>query len=229
MKKLLRTLLFILLYAFLALISAIVLYMTAAIASSCIPVNRDTSKSTADSIRIFLRSNGVHADIVVPFKNNCKDWSGRISPEKNGKGGTDWKYIGFGWGDRAFYIETPEWSDIRFSTAFDALFWRGSAAMHVSLYDTVAEAENCIGMLVDTGDYMRMTRYIESDFTPGDSGNYLLIPQSSYGHNDLFFEAKGTYNLFFTCNTWTNDCLKAGHRKACLWTPFEQGIFFHYR
>jgi hypothetical protein len=39
----------------------------------------------------------------------------------------------------------------------------------------------------------------------------------------------GSYNLFHTCNTWTNDALKAGGQKACWWTPFDAGIFRQYQ
>ena len=50
-----------------------------------------------------------------------------------------------------------------------------------------------------------------------------------YGNDDAFYEANGTYNLFKTCNTWANNGLKACEKKAALWTPFESGIFYHYK
>ena len=46
---------------------------------------------------------------------------------------------------------------------------------------------------------------------------------------DAFYDAKGSYNLTRTCNTWTNNALKAAGLKACLWTPFDSGIFWQYR
>jgi hypothetical protein len=50
-----------------------------------------------------------------------------------------------------------------------------------------------------------------------------------YGDNDAFYEAIGSYNLFKTCNTWTNNALKSCGQKACFWTPFESGIFYQYK
>ena len=49
-----------------------------------------------------------------------------------------------------------------------------------------------------------------------------------YGENDAFYEAVGSYNLFYTCNTWTNNALKAMHTDAALWTITEQGLFHHH-
>ena len=50
-----------------------------------------------------------------------------------------------------------------------------------------------------------------------------------YGKNDAFYEATGRYSLFHTCNTWTNNALKIAGQKACVWTPFDTGIFYHYQ
>ena len=41
-----------------------------------------------------------------------------------------------------------------------------------------------------------------------------------YGDNDAFYKANGRYNLFFTCNSWTNKKLKDSNLKSCIWTPF---------
>ena len=50
-----------------------------------------------------------------------------------------------------------------------------------------------------------------------------------YGNHDIFYEAKGSYNLFYTCNTWTNSALKAANQKASLWTVYDKGILYHYQ
>lgn len=52
---------------------------------------------------------------------------------------------------------------------------------------------------------------------------------ANYGLTDAFYDGVGRYNLFRTCNTWTNDALKACGQKACWWTPFDTGIFRQYR
>ncbi|WP_432264675.1 DUF2459 domain-containing protein [Autumnicola psychrophila] len=54
------------------------------------------------------------------------------------------------------------------------------------------------------------------------------VPNLHYNSRDAFYYAKGSLNPFKTCNTWINSGLKNSKMKACLWTPFTQGIFYHY-
>ena len=50
-----------------------------------------------------------------------------------------------------------------------------------------------------------------------------------YPQLNSFYEAKGSYSFFYTCNTWANNGLKAMGQKAALWTPSDFGIFQHYK
>jgi hypothetical protein len=70
--------------------------------------------------------------------------------------------------------------------------------------------------------------YISNSFQ-SDSGEFLKIETDAvYGKNDAFYEAKGSYSLFHTCNTWTNNALKSANQKAALWTATDKGILSHY-
>ena len=46
------------------------------------------------------------------------------------------------------------------------------------------------------------------------------MSSAAYGKNDAFYEAKGSYSLFYTCNSWVNENLKEVGLKACRWTLF---------
>jgi uncharacterized protein (TIGR02117 family) len=134
-----------------------------------------------------------------------------------------------GWGDRGFYLETPTWSDLKFSTAFNAVFYRGSTAMHVSFYGRLRQSAACRKIHISKESYRRIVDYVSASFKLNDKGELQLIPQKLYGSNDIFYEAQGHYGMFHTCNTWVNNCLKAGNQRACVWTPFDKGIYFQYR
>lgn len=192
-----------------------------------IPVNSKFTPCASDPVTIYLKSNGVHTDFVVPTKNEIKDWSIFVDPAATREGDLNASYVSFGWGDKGFYLETPRWRDLKFSTAFKALFWLSSAAMHVTFYDKISENEKCIKVSVSKEAYQKLVTYIEEGFQT-KAGKPLLIEGASYGNNDIFYEAQGTYNLFFTCNTWTNSGLKAAGLKACMWTPAGQGILYQY-
>ena len=210
-------------------LTAIVIYILLVTALAYIPVHSGFKTCETDCVDIYLRSNGVHTDIVLPVTSELKDWNKQIDSKKTKSGKTGFKYIAVGWGDKGFYLDTPTWNDLTFKTAFNALFYLSSSAMHVTFYDNMTEGERCKKVSISKESYAEIISFIESSFEHVDSTAYILIPDVSYGNTDLFYEAKGRYNLFYTCNSWTNNCLKAGRMKACLWTLFDKGIFYQYR
>ena len=211
------------------LVLFVALYFIAAFGLSYIPVNSDFTQCEKDSIEIYILTNGVHTDLALPLKNAYKDWSVNVDPACTKSGNVFVNYLSFGWGDKAFYLETPTWEDLKFRTAFNALFFLGSAAIHVTFYYGLQENESCRKICINKESYRKLINYIDSSFDKDSLENYSLIKGISYGDNDLFYDAKGAFNLFFTCNTWTNECLKAADLNACLWTPFAQGIFNQYK
>lgn len=193
---------------------------------SRIPVNA-TDGDPARDVAIYIKSNGVHTDLVLPIRTPYKNWAPQIHPAKSAGGDLGFQYAAFGWGDRDFYLNTPRWSDLKISTAFNAAFFMGSGVMHVTFHEELVENQRCKKIWVSKAEYARIVKFIESTFSLGKTG-YLLIPGESYGDRDLFFEADGKYNLFYTCNSWANNGLKAGGQKAALWTLTDTGIFCHY-
>jgi len=76
---------------------------------------------------IFVSSNGVHLDIILPLENIDSEFLRKLEiPSQT-------EYISFGWGDKQFYVNTPEWKDLTFKTAFTALFLKSESAMHVTV------------------------------------------------------------------------------------------------
>ena len=224
MKKALRFLF----RTLLTLISLILLYLLCAWLFSRVTVKAEQGQSP--DVFVYLKTNGVHADIVLPVKNEYKDWSKEILYKHTRSGDSAVSYLAFGWGDKAFYLETPTWADLKFKTAFKAAFALSSTAMHTTYYHTLREDETCIKFPMGAEQYKRLVSYIENGFEQDSSGNPIEIPtEARYGQYDAFYEATGTYSLFKTCNTWTNNALNASGQKACWWTPFDKGIFYQYK
>ena len=209
--------------------ASLIVYAAIVTSIAFIPVNTAFKSCETDCVEVYLRSNGVHTDIVLPIKNELKDWSLQLDSKKTKAEKTNFKYVSIGWGDKGFYLDTPTWGDLTFKTAFNALFYLSSSAMHVTFFDQLTEGERCKKILISKTDYLKMVSFVESSFQINELNAYILIPKVSYGNNDVFYEAKGRYSLFYTCNTWTNNCLKAGNMKACLWTLFDKGFFYHYK
>lgn len=211
----------------LGIVAFIIVYVLAVLALSHITVNSEPEKSA--DVTIFVNTNGVHTDIVVPVKNDIKDWSRDVLYSHTKSRDSLMKYVAFGWGDKGFYLDTPEWSDLKAGTAAKAAFYLGTSAMHTRFYPDITEDEDCIRLTISNDDYKSLVTYIEAGFQPDADGKVQWITGHSYGGYDAFYEGEGAYSLFYTCNTWTNDALKAANQKAALWTVYDQGIFYHYK
>lgn len=216
LKSILFLLLFLMLYVFIAFILSV------------IPVNSDQTDEV-DQYTIYIKSNGVHTDLVLPVRTDVKDWSEKIKFEHIKSKDSTHRFIAFGWGDKGFYLDTPEWSDLKFSTAFKAAFHLGTSAMHTTFYKQINESENCVRIAISKEQYQKLTAFIEASFQYDTAGIPIFIQATTYGKNDSFYEAQRTYSLFYTCNTWANQALKNAGLKAAVWTPADKGIFYHYQ
>lgn len=210
------------------LLSLLLVYVLAALVIPLIPVNKITSPSE-NYIDIYILTNGMHTDIVMPVESDEINWS-EIIPFSDTKAKQPMEYIAMGWGDKGFYLDTPEWKDLKFSTAFNAAFWLGDSAMHITFYDQIIENKDCKKITISRAEYQSMVEFFKNSFEYDSNGKVKLIPTDMvYGNNDAFYEAVGTYSFLFTCNTWASDALKVANQTAPLWTATQQGIFYHYK
>ncbi|WP_029272315.1 TIGR02117 family protein [Flavobacterium sp. KJJ] len=209
-------------------IGFILIYLVAAFSLSKITI--DQEPNTKPEIELYILTNGVHTDIVMPTKNDQIDWSQKVRFENTKTADSTYKYIAMGWGDKGFYLETPEWSDLKASVAFKAASGLSTTAIHATYYKSLREGEDCKKMMISKDQYNRLIQYINDSFQKDASGNFLNIKTDAvYGKTDAFYEANGSYSLFHTCNSWANSGLKASGQKCCLWTATDSGIFSKYK
>jgi uncharacterized protein (TIGR02117 family) len=166
----------------------------------------------------------------MPIKSDQIDWSAKMPFQNTVSKSTDFNYVGIGWGDKGFYLDTPTWAELKVSTAFYAAFWLGDSAMHTTFYKRMVEGEDCKKIMITKSQYADLIQFVDSKFDKNSAGQNILIPTKAvYGKDDAFYEAKGSYSFLYTCNTWTNNALKAAGQKAALWTASDFGIFQHYQ
>lgn len=191
---------------------AVLLYWLVAAVAMVVPVNRDFTQIPG-GIEIYLSSNGVHVDLAVPVANPVKDWraEGLVTLP-------DTAYLGFGWGERDFYLKTPTWADFRVTTGANSLLWRPTL-MHVS--ELRAPRRDAIRIVISDAQYARLVRAIRAGFAPGPAR---LLPGKGYGARDNFYEGAGAYSMFMTCNQWTNRALAEAGIRAVIWSPLPSGV-----
>ncbi len=226
-RILLKTLKYIGLFI-LGFIAFVLLYLLSAYCFSRIAVGGEANQPK--DITIYIKTNGVHTDLVVPVKTVQLDWSKEIKFANTHLTDTSKvTYLAMGWGDKGFYLQTPTWADLKFSVAFKAAFALSTTAIHATFYDTLVQDSACKKIVISNAQYERLISYITGSFQHDSAGHVMhIVTNANYGKADAFYEANGSYNLFKTCNTWANSGLKNCGQRACLWTPFDTGIFLKY-
>lgn len=176
-------------------------------------------------ITIYLKSNGVHTDIVLPVVYDSIDWSTIFLFQHTKSKDTVYSFVSIGWGDKGFYLNTPEWSDLTFKTAFIAVSGLGETALHVTYYQSILEDERTKKIMISEKQFHLLTQYILDALEKDSAGRAIYIEtDAQYGNSDAFYEAVGSYSMFKTCNTWTNNALKYSGIPCSYWVAFESGI-----
>lgn len=206
----------------LALAAVIALYLVAALAGSLLPVNRDWQRPE-HGIELFIETNGLHTGIVMPIWNDVHDWTPLVRPEHLQDPSRYGSHILVGWGHEGVYRNTREWSDLRASDAFSAIFGSSNVLIHIDhLQYPQAYPHYRRSLRVSAAEYRKIAAAIEEKFSL--DRQYRSQPSPGYGDADLFYQSHGHYNAFYTCNNWTSDVLQQAGIRTGLWTPFQGGV-----
>ncbi|MFD3001753.1 TIGR02117 family protein [Pontibacter toksunensis] len=207
-----------------------ILFILSAFVLSSIPVKSSQAQaSPADPIEIYVTSNGVHTDIVVPVATAVIDWRSKIPLDHFENADSSYQYIAFGWGDRQFYMETPEWDDLTLGVALRASLWPTPTAMHVEYISSrLTPTKRQQPVLLSAAHYRQLVAYIDASFQQ-ENGKYKHIAGSGYTGQDTFYEAHGKFYILKNCNNWVNQGLKAAEVEAALWAPLPFAVMRHLR
>ncbi len=195
-------------------------YLVVSLVLSIITIDRNESYEIPDKT-IYLASNGVHLDIVIPKKNIDSSLLADIihKPSEN--------FLGFGWGDKEFYLNTPTWGDLTFNVAFKAVFLKGSSLIHITRYQNIQN--HWIKIKITESELSRLNSYLYESFDFNRNREPILLKNKGYTSRDNFYKAKGSFSFYKTCNTWVNTGFKKSGLKACFWTPFDFGLMNKYK
>lgn len=224
-----RSVFFVGLYFLIGILAFLFLYLGAEAVLSRIQGSSNSESSSPD-YELYVLSNGVHTDIVFPVKSDIIDWRTFFSTDNVRSKDSSYRFVAIGWGDKGFYLNTPEWKDLKVSTALVAALGVGETAVHVTYYRNMHENENCYRINIDSLQFLKLKDYILSSIDIDDNNRAIPIQTTAhYGEDDAFYEAKGAYSIFYSCNTWANQALKKANMPSAVWTVFDKGILRHYQ
>ncbi len=207
-----------------ALIVIAATYVTAAIALGALPVNSSFAES-ADGIPIYVRTNGVHAELILPTRAADIDWSVEHPPAHMRSLAEPHEWIAFGWGDRGFFAQTPTWADLRVVTALTALSGLSPGAMHVEYIES-PRSYKAREIKISPEQYARLVAYIRASFERDEAGRPKRAGFHGYFEYDAFYEASRSYKFWFTCNDWVRKALSETGVRAPIWSPFDTALFY---
>lgn len=177
---------------------------------------------------IYITTNGIHSDIMLPIRHPLMNWKETLNMEKALSVDSFQTHLKFGWGDKNFFLKTKEWSDMEVKTVVNTVFGRGPGAMHLILCTPKdLDKSSIVEIQLTKKQYQRLCAFIKCSFQ-FENGRAKVIENHPYGAYDFFYDSSIEYNMTYTCNTWTNNALKRAGQKACIWTPFKGAIFSKY-
>jgi len=197
-----------------SLVFVVLAYVTAGMIGGSIPANAGWT-APAQGVRILVEDNGIHTGLVLPVRAAGIDWSqdfpaSDIADPRYARFG----WVAIGWGDRAFYVETPTWGDVNPLTVLRAATGSTRTVLHVEHVDEPPLAPDTREIMLSDEQYRRLVAYIRATRGPGGK------VAGGYDVNDVFYDGRGSYNAIRTCNEWTGGALRAAGVRIGAWTPF---------
>ena len=211
--------------ALIAIAAIPALYLSAALLGSLLAVNRDWSEPD-EGITIYLRSNGVHVDLILPANAQRLDWRPLLPERDFAQPPPNPQWFGFGAGERRVYLETPRWSDIKPRTIWAGLTG-GERVMHVERIADPGPELRAIRLRPE--EYRRLWASIRTEFDLDPNGLPQRVDHPGYWHDDAFYEGRGRADAVNSCNQWVADRLRVAGVETSLWSPFAQGLMWRYR
>lgn len=201
-----------------SLIFVLLAYVTAGMVGGSIPANPGWA-APVQGVRILVEDNGIHTGLVLPVRAAGIDWSqdfpaGDIADPRYARFG----WVAIGWGDRAFYVETPTWSDVHPLTVLRAATGSTRTVLHVEHVDEPPLASDTREIMLSEEQYRRLVAYIRASRGPGGK------VAGGYDVNDVFYDGRGSYSAIRTCNEWTGGALRAAGVRVGVWTPFPVDV-----
>jgi uncharacterized protein (TIGR02117 family) len=204
----------------LILVAAVGVYLLAAVVLSVVKIPQQ-SINCQEQTAFYVATNGVHLYIILPAESVDR----QLIEQLNLPAGT--RLIAFGWGDKNFYRNTPEWKNLTLSSAFKALFLKSATAINVTAYKQTYPFWR--KMYICPVQLQQLADFISDSFLLNSAGKIIRFEvKKGYEANDSFYDAKGSFSLFKTCNVWVCQALKSANIETSVWSPFDFGVLYHF-
>ena len=187
------------------------------------PLWRAAAATPAVTHHILVLNNPIHTDIAIPVDDAVRKRFHFLAEAGIPADSPEVRYIVFGWGGRAFYLETPTWSELKAAPVMKALTLDASV-MHVDVAGDIAEPHpEVAGFDIGEARFAALLDFIDASFQRGPKGP-IVVPDAAYSRSDGFYEANGHFNALVGCNTWTAAALRTAGLRTGWWNPLPASL-----
>ncbi|HAA30088.1 MAG TPA: hypothetical protein DCE56_23375 [Cyanobacteria bacterium UBA8553] len=179
-------------------------------------------RATVDcQYKVCVAMFGIHTNIIVPIQNDVFDWRNYLALNL-----TNQQYIGFGLGERTWYMNPPTRLEDILSQGIRALFFPNPSVLRMHKHERFPEHYEieCVG--VGKLDYLALMQFIKSSFQRSQQGDKIQIVYNP-NSGKAFYEATGSYSLVRNSNHWTAEGLNIANVNTPLWIRFSTAIMHH--
>lgn len=196
---------------------------------SLIPKNWGNDVRASCHFQVCVAQLGFHTNIIVPVQNEIFDWRRYLTLNSGSQlQKLDNSYVGFGWGERNWYMNPPTELPLMLRDGFRALFLPNPSVLRVRTYYSFPQNYDikCIG--VKQTHYLELMEFIHNSFQLSKQGEKVRLTHNPYT-NTSFYEAKGTYSILNNSNHWTTEGLRVANINTPLGCGFSLAIMHHLR
>ncbi|WP_158089323.1 DUF2459 domain-containing protein [Magnetofaba australis] len=148
--------------------------------------------------------HGWHTGVVVDLARVGHDQLAAAQDFAN------FRYLEIGWGDEGFY-RAPN-NDITVGLAARAIFLPTPSVLHLVGINAPPQrafsASDVRRVPLSKAGFDALLAFIDGMFDKDEAGELRYLGPGLYGYA-RFYRAHGSYTFFRTCNTWTQQALKA--------------------
>ncbi len=169
---------------------------------------------------LYLYHDIAHTEIILPSTALTPQIRHALSPLLPH---INYGYIAFSYGDRDFMLHTPHWRDTDPVLAFRALFVNTPALLRIGHYSRLRHDNSVIPLHIRSQQLQKLQQAILKSMQLKE-GKCLPYPAPNRPSYLYYCQATHPYNLFYTCNQWSAQILRAASLPAPLWAPLAYQV-----
>lgn len=175
------------------------------------------------AVNILLASGPIHYDLLLPATPKARAKLQLL--QQSGFDPFDARigYFSVGWGSKAFYTSTKDYTDLSVKTIYRAVTGDASVMRVFALGKGLAISD-LDQIKLTQKQYDALLTYVEQSFLRDNHGHASLLQNASLRFGDMFFDSPARFNIIKTCNIWIANGLATAGVKIGRWTPTPQSL-----